>query len=66
MKLLDRAGAILGEATTSAMGIAAFATPANLRDEDFVLEVEHPDFNHRKVGVDGAPLHGDLRKLLYA
>jgi len=65
VRLLDRAGALLGEAVTSAMGIAAFATPGNLRDEELVLEVEHPEFNHRKMGIDGTPLHGDIRKLLY-
>ncbi len=65
VRLLDSNGAILGEAVTSAMGIAAFATPAHLRDEDLVLEVEHPDFNRRRMRVDGAPLHADIRKLLY-
>ena len=66
VKLLDRAGAILGEGSTSMMGIVAFATPANLRDEDLVLEVEHADFNRRKLSIDGAPIHADIRKLLYA
>jgi hypothetical protein len=65
VKLLDRSGATLGEVTTSAAGIAAFATAGNLRDEDLVLEVEHPDFNRRKMRIDGAPLHADIRKLLY-
>lgn len=66
VKLLDRAGHALGEATTSLMGIVAFATPANLRDEDLVLEVEHADFNRRNLRADGAPIHADIRKLLYA
>ncbi len=66
VKLLDRDGALLGEATTSLMGIAAFATPANLRDEDLMLEVEHADFNRRKLRIDGTPLHADIRKLLYS
>jgi hypothetical protein len=65
VKLLDRAGSVLGEATTSAMGIVAFATPGNLGDEDLVLEVEHADFNRRQIRIDGAPLHPDLRALLY-
>jgi phosphonoacetate hydrolase len=65
VRLLDTNGAILGEATTSAMGIAAFATPGNLRDDEMSLKVEHADFNPRKLGVDGAPLHDDIRKLLY-
>jgi hypothetical protein len=65
VRLSDRSGAPLGEAGTSAMGSVAFATPGNLRDEDLVLEVEHPEFNHRKLGIDGAPLHRDLRQLLH-
>jgi hypothetical protein len=65
VKLLDRDGTILGAATTSSMGIAAFATPGNLRNDDLVLEVEHADFNRRRIRLDGAPLHADLRKLLY-
>jgi len=65
VKVLDRDGRSLGEAKTSAMGIAAFATPGNLRDEYLVLEVEHPDFNRRSLRIDGTPLHDDLRKLLY-
>ena len=66
VRLLDGSGALLGEATTSSMGIAAFATPANLRDDDLILEVDHTDFNRRKIRLDGAPLHADIRKLLYA
>ncbi len=66
VKLLDRSGAIIGEGTTSMIGIVAFATPANLRDDELVLEVEHADFNRRTLRIDGAPLHADLRKLLYA
>jgi hypothetical protein len=66
VRLLDRADAILGEARTSAMGIAAFATAANLHDDEVTLEIEHADFNRRKIRIDGAPMHDDLRTLLYA
>ena len=66
VKLLDRDGATLGEAITSMMGIVAFATPGNLRDDDLTLEVEHADFNRRKLRIDGAQLHADIRKQLYA
>jgi len=48
------------------MGIVAFATPGNLRDDDLTLEVEHADFNRRKLRIDGAQLHADIRKQLYA
>jgi hypothetical protein len=47
------------------MGIAAFATPGNLRDDDLILEVEHPDFNRRTLRLDGTSIHPDLRELLY-
>ncbi len=66
VRLLDTNGTILGEAATSTMGIAAFATPGNLLDKDLRLEVEHGDFNRRSIRLDGTPLHGDLRKLLYS
>ncbi len=66
VKLLKADDTPLAVARTSAAGIVAFATPANLRDEEMVLEVEHADFNRRKIRLDGAPLHADLRKLLYA
>ena len=65
VKLSDRAGAIVGEAPTSSMGIAAFATPANLGDNELTLQVEHKDFNQRTLRLDGTPLHDDIRKLLY-
>ncbi|HLX36652.1 MAG TPA: alkaline phosphatase family protein, partial [Candidatus Binataceae bacterium] len=65
VKLRDNSGAVIGEGATSAAGIVAFATPGNLPDADLSLEVEHADFNRRTLGVDGAPIHADLRKLLY-
>jgi hypothetical protein len=65
VRLLDRDGHTLGEATTSMMGIVAFATPGNLRDEDLVLKVEHADFNRRRLRLDGASMHDDIRTLLY-
>jgi hypothetical protein len=66
VKLMDRDGGLLGQTTTSAPGLSAFATPGNIRDEDLMLEVEHPDFNRRKIRIDGTPIHADLRRLLYA
>jgi hypothetical protein len=65
VRLLDRGGHTLGEATTSMMGIVAFATPGNLRDEDLLLEVEHADFNRRRLHIDGTSTHDDIRTLLY-
>jgi type I phosphodiesterase/nucleotide pyrophosphatase len=66
VKLLASDGTTLGEATTSSTGIAAFGTPGNLLDKDLRLEVAHRDFNGRTVRLDGTPLHGDIRKLLYS
>jgi phosphonoacetate hydrolase len=65
VKLLASDGVPLGEATTSSMGIAAFATPGNLHDEDLRLEVAHADFNRRNISLAGTSLHEDIRKLLY-
>ena len=66
VKLLASDGTMLGEATTSSMGIAAFATPGNLLDKDLRLEVTHADFNRRNIGLDGAPLYADVREFLYS
>jgi phosphonoacetate hydrolase len=66
VKLLTSDGTTLGEATTSSMGVAAFATPGNLLDKDLRLEVAHPDFNRRSMRFDGTPLHDDIRKRLYS
>jgi hypothetical protein len=55
----------LGEATTLGTGTAAIAIPANLRDCEITLRVEHPSFNPRTLGADGARVAPDLRTLLY-
>jgi hypothetical protein len=65
IKLLDREGNSLGEGVSSLLGIVAFSTPANVRDEDLVIEVEHPQFNHRKLHANGESMAPDIRKLLY-
>ena len=65
VKLLDGAGNVIGEAATSSLGIVAFLTAGNLRDEDLVIEIEHPDFNVRKLRASGQSIQPDLRKLLY-
>jgi hypothetical protein len=65
VKLLDSAGNVIGEAATSLLGIVAFPTAGNLRDNDLVIEVEHSDFNVRKLRATGEAIQPDLRKLLY-
>jgi phosphonoacetate hydrolase len=54
------------QSRTSTTGVVAFATPANIKNEDLVLEVEHPDFNRRKLRIDGVAIIEDLRARLYA
>ena len=66
IKLLDREGNSLAEGVTSLLGIVAFSTGANVADEDLVIEVEHPQFNQRKIRLNGESMAPDLRKLLYS
>lgn len=63
--LLDRGGRLLGRGTTSLLGIAAFATPANVSDDDLVVEVEHAEFNRRRLRANGELIPYDVRKILY-
>jgi phosphonoacetate hydrolase len=63
--LLDRGGRLLGRATTSLLGIVAFATAANLPDDDLLVEVEHPEFNRRRLRASGELIPYDVRKILY-
>jgi hypothetical protein len=50
---------------TNADGIAGFATPASLEDADVVVSVRHPEFNPRRVRLDGTSIALDLRRALY-
>jgi phosphonoacetate hydrolase len=63
--LLDRGGRVLGRGTTSLLGIAAFATAANLPDTDLVVEVEHAEFNRRRLRASGEPIPYNVRGTLY-
>jgi hypothetical protein len=62
---LEHDGRVIGESTTSASGAVAFPTPANLRDDQLVVRIDHPEFNSRSVRADGRPITIDLRKHLY-
>jgi hypothetical protein len=50
---------------TDDLGIAGFATPADVPPAHIVLSVHHPDYNPRHVRLDGSNLCVDLRQALY-
>jgi len=56
---------VLAREVTNEAGIAGFATPADVRARDIVLSVHHPDYNPRRVRLDGSNLAIDLRRELY-
>jgi hypothetical protein len=51
--------------TTNALGIAGFATPADLPRHAIVIRIAHPGFNPRHVRLDGTSVVVDLRRELY-
>jgi len=57
---------MIGEATTSESGRVAFATPADLRDDELTVRIEHKEFNSRTVTGGGDPVRVDIKELLYA
>jgi Type I phosphodiesterase / nucleotide pyrophosphatase len=63
--LHGRGDKLLAEAITAESGRVAFATPADMRDDELALRIVHPDFNSRTVRGDGAPIRPDIRGLLY-
>ncbi|HUY28731.1 MAG TPA: alkaline phosphatase family protein [Candidatus Binataceae bacterium] len=67
LEVRGRGGSVIGRAVTGPTGRVAFATPADLADAEIVLQIEHPDFNWRKLRGDGAPVarDGGIRKALY-
>jgi hypothetical protein len=50
---------------TNEIGIAGFATPADVASERIVLSIHHADFNPRHLRLDGTNLAIDPRKELY-
>ena len=50
---------------TNDMGIAGFATPADVAPAQIVLSVRHPEYNPRHLRLDGTNLCVDLRCALY-
>jgi len=47
------------------MGIAGFATPADVAPAHIVLSIHHPEYNPRHLRLDGSNLCVDLRRALY-
>ncbi|HYA34234.1 MAG TPA: alkaline phosphatase family protein, partial [Candidatus Binataceae bacterium] len=66
VKIERRNGETIGEASTSGTGHVALATPANLRDDELVLRITHPDYNPRNVDGCGRPIHRDIREVIYS
>jgi phosphonoacetate hydrolase len=58
-------GRTVTKAVTNELGIAGFATPADVAPAHIVLSVHHPDYNPRHVRLDGTNLCLDLRRELY-
>jgi len=50
---------------TGAGGVFGFSTPSEIASEHIALSVRHPDFNPRRVRLDGKRLAVDLRAALY-
>ncbi len=59
----DGAERTIATLRTNADGIAGFATPIDAGH--FVVAVRHPDFNPRRLRLDGTSLALDLRRALY-
>jgi hypothetical protein len=56
---------VVARLTTNAGGVVGFATPADLEAADIALSVRHPDYNPRRLRLDGTNLCIDLRRELY-
>jgi phosphonoacetate hydrolase len=56
---------LIAKQVTNDAGMAAFATPADVRPADIVVSVHHPDYNPRHLRLNGHNLAVDLRRELY-
>lgn len=61
----DDVAGVVAKVVTNEMGIAGFATPADVAPAHIVLSVHHPDYNPRHLRLDGSNLCIDLRRTLY-
>jgi len=55
----------IAEGTTVEGGAYGFATPATMSTDELFVEIEHPEFNARRLRLDGATEVFDLRTALY-
>ena len=58
-------GPTVAKVVTNEMGIAGFATPADIAPAHIVLSIRHTDYNPRHLRLDGTNLCLDLRRELY-
>lgn len=56
---------VLVQLETNAAGIAGFATPSDVGPDRIVVSVRHPEFNPRRLRLDGVNVAIDLRRALY-
>jgi hypothetical protein len=61
----SHADRLIAKQVTSDAGIAAFATPADVRPADIAVSVRHPDYNPRHLRLNGRNLVVNLRRELY-
>jgi hypothetical protein len=61
----DEFGGTLIKVVTNDLGIAGFATPADVPPARIVLSVRHANYNPRHLRLDGTNLCIDLRRELY-
>jgi phosphonoacetate hydrolase len=59
-------GRAVAKLVSNEMGIAGFATPADVAPAHIVVSVRHPEYNPRHLRLDGSNLCVDLRRALYA
>jgi hypothetical protein len=56
---------LIAKQVTNDAGMAAFATPSDVRPADIAVSVHHPDYNPRHLRLNGRNLAVDLRRELY-
>jgi hypothetical protein len=56
---------VLGRATTDAGGTCGLPLPLDVAPEDMYVIVQHPEFNTRRLRLDGTPVREDIRAMLY-
>jgi hypothetical protein len=56
---------ILARAETDAGGTCGLPLPLDVAPEDMYIIVQHPEYNTRRMRLDGTSVHEDIRALLY-